>query len=62
MAQTIKETLAHAEFWAMEAMNSYDGNSSQHKILREAFNLIKKASDNEEEAAWQRVLKAAQIR
>lgn len=62
MAQTTKEILAKTEFWAMQAMNSYDDNSDQHKILREALNLIKKASDNEEEAAWQQVLKAAQIK
>lgn len=62
MSHTIKETLAHAEFWAMEAMNSYEHGTEQHKTLKDAYDLIRKASEREEENARQRVYMAAQIR
>lgn len=62
MKCTTKEALAHAEFWAMEAMNSYESGSEQHKTLQDAYRLIKTASDREEAEACDRVLRAAQIR
>lgn len=61
MVKTTKEKLAKAEFWAMTAMNAYDSSEPQHDVLRQSYELIKKAGELEEAAAWQRTLRAAQL-
>ncbi len=43
MTETIKEKLAEAEFWAMEAKNYYDTDEEQYGLLQMAHDLIKQA-------------------
>lgn len=43
MTETIKEKLAEAEFWAMEAKNYYDTDDEQYGLLQLAHDLIKQA-------------------
>lgn len=61
MVKTTKEKLAKAEFWAMTAMNAYDSSEAPYDALRQAYELIKKAGELEEDVAWQRTLRAAQL-
>lgn len=43
MTETIKEKLAEAEFWALEARNYYDTDEEQYGLLQMAHDLIKQA-------------------
>lgn len=43
MTETIKDKLAEAEFWTMEAKNYYDIDDEQYKLLKQANELVRKA-------------------
>ena len=43
MTESIKDKLAEAEFWAMEAMNYYDVDEEQYGLMQMAHDLIKQA-------------------
>lgn len=43
MTETIKDKLAEAEFWTMEAKNYYDLDDEQYELLKQANELVRKA-------------------